>query len=70
LPLDAGSIASACKAAAHGGHLHVLQWLHSEGGGLPMDPQACAHAARGGHLGVLQWLRANGYPWDKRAVLE
>jgi hypothetical protein len=55
-----------CEAAAFGGHLAVLQWLHAEGCPCARPERVCERAAEGGHMHVLQWLRANGYAWDKR----
>ena len=50
-----------CEAAAKGGQLEVLKWLHKVG--YPWNPNTCAYAAQGGHLKILQWLRANDCPW-------
>ena len=44
--------------AAAKGHLHVVEWLHtnrSEG----CTSGAMDHAASNGHLHVVQWLHAN-----------
>ena len=49
-----------CSAAASGGHLAMLQWLHAQG--CPWDEWACAYAAEYGHLATLQWLRSHGCP--------
>ena len=55
-------VRDACSLAAAGGHLEVLQWLHSTG--CPFDTVTCAAAAAGGHLKVLKWLHSTGCPWD------
>eukprot|EP00611_Tribonema_gayanum_P021865 TRINITY_DN429_c0_g1_i2.p2 TRINITY_DN429_c0_g1~~TRINITY_DN429_c0_g1_i2.p2 ORF type:complete len:423 (-),score=115.64 TRINITY_DN429_c0_g1_i2:566-1834(-) len=52
-----------CAAAAGGGHMAVLQWLHR--GGCPWDHRTCAAAARGGHLVLLQWARDNRCEWSE-----
>ena len=48
-------------AAAGGGHLKLVKFLH---GTLPVSTRTCALAAQGGHLEVLQYLRDTGCPWD------
>jgi hypothetical protein len=45
--------------AAGGGHLEVLQWLHSNG--CPCEIITYVSAAEGGHLAILKWADANGY---------
>lgn len=51
-------------AAATGGHLDVLEWLHSVVG-LPLRSEAARNAAENGHLEVVQWIRDNGCPgWE------
>ena len=57
-----------CRAAAHSGHLHVLQWARANGCDWNLD--TCRAAARGGHLALLQWSRANGCPWGQVNCLE
>ncbi|QDZ18282.1 hypothetical protein HOP50_01g07870 [Chloropicon primus] len=52
----------AAAGAAGGGHLHVLEWLRSEGCGF--DERTYVGAARGGHLHVLKWLRSQDPPCD------
>ena len=52
-----------CAAAALGGHLALLQWLHQHGCGW--DRHTCSGAARGGHLAILQWARQNDCSWGK-----
>jgi hypothetical protein len=54
--------ADACEAAAKGGHLDALAWLHSRG--CPWDSYTCYHAAAGGHLEVLRYAHEHGCPWD------
>ncbi|KAF0694539.1 Aste57867_14579 [Aphanomyces stellatus] len=49
--------ALAMEAAAHRGHLEVVQALHDFG--WPSTKRVMERAAAGGHLHVLQWLRAN-----------
>jgi hypothetical protein len=53
--------AAACEAAAKGGHLDALAWLHSRG--CPWGV-TCYRAAQGGHLEVLQYAHEHGCPWD------
>jgi hypothetical protein len=48
----------ACRNAAEGGHLHVLEWLHSVN--CPWTANTCEKAAKGGHLEVLKFAVANG----------
>lgn len=42
------------EAAARGGHLHVLQWLHEQN--APCPATVMDEAAHRGHLEVVQWL--------------
>jgi hypothetical protein len=51
-----------CRAAASGGHLQLLQWLH--GKGCPWDYRTCEGAAAGGHMDLLQWARTKGCAWN------
>jgi hypothetical protein len=53
--------AAACEAAAKGGHLDALVWLHSRG--CPWDVYTCYLAAVGGHLEVLRYAHEHGCPW-------
>ncbi|EFJ40917.1 hypothetical protein VOLCADRAFT_99162 [Volvox carteri f. nagariensis] len=63
------------KAAARGGHLHVLQWMAGPQGerygGLQALRQALASpdlaevAASSGSVEVMAWLRCRGCPWNK-----
>eukprot|EP00966_Prymnesium_polylepis_P267434 6178204-Prymnesium_polylepis.1 len=52
------------KAAALGGHVHVIEWVRGELQ-LPWDASVCAAAAHGGQLTAVQWLRLHSCPWDK-----
>jgi hypothetical protein len=54
--------ADACAAAAKGGHLDALRWLHSRG--CPWTRWTCYHAAVGGHLEVLRYAHEHGCSWD------
>jgi len=56
------------EAAAKGGQLRILKWLHEQD--CPLDTSTCWGAANGGHLEVLKWLREKGYPWDCRTCME
>ena len=64
--------ADACRAAAYGGHVHVLEWLRDKG--FLWDASVCAAAAHAGDLPTLKWLLRRGCPWDKattcRAAVE
>ena len=64
--------AEVCRAAAFGGHVDVLELVHSKG--FAWDASCCAAAAHAGDLPTLQWLRQQGCPWDKattsRAAVE
>ena len=55
--------APTCAAAARGGHLEMLKWLHAHG--CPWDEETSTLAARGGHLEMLKWARSEGCPWHK-----
>jgi hypothetical protein len=44
-----------CAAAAAGGHVELLEWLHFEKN-APWDMTVVQAAVRGGHLTVLRWL--------------
>ena len=58
-----------CAAAASGGHVDLLKWLHSKG--CPWDELTCAHAARGGYLTMLQWMRSQDppCPWNESVCI-
>lgn len=64
--------AKVCRAAAFGGHVDVLQLVHSKG--FRWDASCCAAAAQAGDLSTLRWLLRHGCPWDKattsRAAIE
>ena len=62
-PLDETWAGRLCAAAAAGGRLALLQWLHQNG--CCWDQSTCSGAARRGHLAVLQWARQNGCGWDE-----
>ena len=51
-----------CTAAARGGHLECLKYLHENG--CPWDEETCGRAAAFGHLECLKYLYENGCPWD------
>ena len=51
-----------CSAAALGGHMAALSWLH--GNHFAWDARTCAHAASGGHMRLLKWARRHGCPWN------
>jgi hypothetical protein len=53
-----------CTAAARGGHLECLKYLHENG--CPWDEETCGRAAAFGHLECLKYLYENGCPWDER----
>jgi hypothetical protein len=53
--------AAACEAAAKGGHLDALAWLHSRA--CPWGA-TCYNAAEEGHLEVLRYAHEHGCPWD------
>ena len=52
----------ACRAAAEGGQLECLKYLHENG--CPCNEWACRAAALRGHLECLKYLHENGCPWD------
>ena len=54
LPLDE----LVCSAAAHGGHIDVLQELRNQEPPCPWDKYVCIHAAKNGNLVVIEWLRS------------
>ena len=56
-----------CRAAAAGGHLHILQWARSQSPPCPWNEWACRLAAEHGHVDVLQWLRSETppCPWNE-----
>lgn len=54
----------ACHAAATGGHVDVLRYLHAKG--LPWTELTCSLAANRDHLDALRYLHENGCPWDYR----
>ena len=62
LPLDE----LVCSAAAHRGHIDVLQALRNQEPPCPWDEDVCMYAAMNGHLHVLQWARSQEppCPWD------
>jgi hypothetical protein len=49
-----------CEAAAQGGHLELLEFIHKNG--CPWDNLTCAAAAKEGYFGILQWAYSNGCP--------
>ncbi|CAM9228187.1 unnamed protein product, partial [Laminaria digitata] len=53
-----------CRAAAEGGHLHVLEWARANN--CPGDENTCYTAAWRGHFKLFQWARENCCPWDDR----
>jgi len=55
--------------AAKGGHLHVLQWAHSQDPPCPWDEETCWKAAKGGHLNCLQYVITNGCIYNKSQLL-
>ena len=52
-------------AAARGGHLECMKYLHENG--CPWDKSVCEAAAEGGHLESLKYLYENGCPWSEWA---
>ena len=54
-----------CAAAARGGNLECLKYLHEHG--CAWDKSACSAAALGGHSECLKYLRTHGCPGNKRA---
>ena len=54
-----------CAAAARGGNLECLKYLHEHG--CAWDKSACSAAAGRGHLECLKYLREHGCPGNKRA---
>jgi hypothetical protein len=59
--------AGACAAAAKGGNMDALAWLHSRG--CPLDSSVCNRAAEGGHPEVLRYAHEHGCPWDSATCL-
>ncbi len=54
------------EGAARNGHLHVLQWLHSNFTAISRSTwkMMATEAAEGGHVEILRWLRSkyvNGF---------
>jgi Ankyrin repeats (3 copies) len=63
--------ASACKGAAVGAHVHVLQFVRGEflrGKGCKWDETACSAAAKHDHLRTLKWLHERGCPWHAARI--
>ena len=56
-----------CAAAARGGNLECLKYLHEHG--CAWDKSACEAAAQGDHLECLKYLHANGCTCDESACL-
>ena len=54
-----------CAAAARGGNLECLKYLHEHG--CAWDKSACSAAARCGHLECLKYLHEHGCPCDESA---
>ena len=54
------------KAAIHGGHLHVLEWLWENYAASFQQQDACQFAADKQHTSVLRWLLARSPPcrWE------
>jgi len=64
------ALGPACQPAASGGHVHLLQWLHSRTPPDTWDAELLAMAAIEGCLEAVQWLKLRAEPpcpWDKRA---
>merc|ERR1711977_205804 len=53
-----------CTAAARGGHLELMKYLHEEG--CPWGERTCQMAAKGGHLEMLKYAHEKGCPWNKK----
>eukprot|EP00953_Heterococcus_sp_UTEX-ZZ885_P035645 18387-Heterococcus_DN1.PRE.1 len=60
--------AKTCEGAAAGAHVHLLQYLCSEG--CVGDEEACSAAVMFGHLTTLQWLHEHACPWDAESICE
>ena len=58
-------IAATC-AAASGGHLECLQWLHEHG--CPWTVGVSLAAAKSGHLEMLRWAAEHGCPVSRNVV--
>jgi hypothetical protein len=65
--LSAGVWHQSCTAAAEGGHLERLKYLHENE--CAWDKYTCLAAAEGGHLECLKYLHENGCGWDKYTCL-
>jgi len=59
-----------CCAAAEGGQLSTLQWLHGRVGFGYNIGMTCTGAAKGGHLEILKWARGAGCKWDTHTCEE
>ena len=57
-----------CAVSAEKGHLHVLQWLHSQN--IAWSESTCTAAAKAGHLSILQWARSQECPWDAKVITQ
>lgn len=57
--------ATACEAAADGGHLELLQWMRSRSSPYAWNQDTCKAAAANGHLDLLRWAHENGAPWHR-----
>jgi hypothetical protein len=68
----------ASLAAAHYGHLQILQFLYAciengadnnttdiESGDYKFSENVCASAATGGQFEILRWLKQHNTPWDE-----
>ena len=59
--------AKSCAAAAEGGQLECLKYLHENG--CAWDESTCEAAAEGGHLECLKYLHENGcHGWARSAA--
>ena len=63
-----GHLRECARSAIAGGHLPVLEWLHSVGCIL-MSPDFCIRAARVGRPDMLAWLADNDCAYDDAKVL-
>ena len=63
---------STCAAAAHGGHLPMLQFLRSCVPQCPWDAESCRNACKASNLRVLAWLRGQQppCPWTSACYIE
>jgi hypothetical protein len=48
------------------GHVHVLQYLRSEG--CEWNEDCCSAAVKAGHITMLKWLLEQGCPWNTRRI--